>query len=444
MRWGYSRRTVLKAALGAAATAQWHRPAALARTSAPATAPGDKLRIACIGVGGQGCANLDRVAGEHIAALCDVDDERAAGAFNSHPQARRFHDWRRLLDEMRDAIDAVVISTPDHMHAPIALAAMQLGKHVYCEKPLTRMIDEARRLAEAARRTGLATQMGNGGNATAGARANVELIRAGVLGPVREVHAWSDRPGTVWPQGLDRPAETPPVPATLHWDLWLGVAPERPYHPAYHPARWRGWWDFGTGALGDMGCHICNVAFWALDLRDPTTVRAEVSDRHPETGPVSSRIIWEFPARGDRPAVRLFWYDGGRMPPPELVGGRSLPDNGSILVGDRGTLLIPSADGSRRVLLPEDRFAGLKPPEPTLPRSPGHHAEWIAACKDASADRGAMSRFERAAVMTEALLLGNVAIRAGREIAWDAQAMKVTNAPEADAFVRAAYRPGWS
>ncbi len=406
--------------------------------------PSEKLNIACIGVGGQGGNNLGRVQSQNIVALCDVDDQRAADAFKNHPNAAKFHDYRELLDKMHKGIDAVVVSTPDHMHAVITLAAIQLGKHVYCEKPLTRTVAEARRVAKAAEKHNVVTQMGNGGNAQDGARRNVELLRAGILGPVREVHAWSDRPVGWWPQGLDRPKETPPVPDTLKWDLWLGVAPQRPYHPAYVPSAWRGWWDFGTGALGDMGCHICNVAFWGLDLRDPTAIECEVPDVHAETAPMWSKVVWQFPARGDRPAVKLHWYDGGKKPPAELVEGREIPGNGSIIVGEKGTMFLPSSNGSERVLLPAEAFAELKEPPVTLPRASGHHEEWIEACKEGKTRKDVMSHFGRAALMTETLLLGNLSVRAGRRIEWDPNAMKVTNLPEANAYVDPPYREGWA
>ena len=405
--------------------------------------PNEKLNVACIGIGGRGRDNVNAVSGENIVALCDVDDTRAGDAYKNYPKAQKFTDYRRLFDKLHKHIDAVTVSTPDHMHAPVSLAAMQLGKHVYCEKPLTRTVGEARRMAEAAARYRVVTQMGNGGNATPGARRTVEMLRAGVVGAIREIHAWSDRPGTIWKQGIDRPKDTPPVPPTLQWDLWLGVAPKRPYHPAYIPGKWRGWYDFGTGPIGDMGAHICNVAFWALDLRDPQTIECETSERHAESFPAWSRIRWEFPARGDRPAVRFHWYDGGQRPPAELVEGRSLPGNGMILVGEKGSMYLPSADGSEHVLLPEKKFEGMAPPPKTLPDSPGHHQEWIRNCKAGDLGLDYMSHFGRAAIMTECLLLGVLAVRMGKRIEWDARAMKVTNVPEANAFVDPPYRQGW-
>jgi len=405
-----------------------------------AKSPNEKLNIACVGVGGRGAGNVNAVKGENIVALCDVDRARAAGTFEAFPKTDKFRDYRRMFDKLHKHIDAVVISTPDHMHAPIAMAAMQLGKHVYCEKPLTHTVYEARQLAQAAARYKVVTQMGNQGMANSQARRAVEILRAGVIGPVREVHCWTDRPVGWWPQGIDRPKDTPPVPETLDWNLWLGVAPYRPYHPAYLPFKWRGWWDFGTGALGDMGCHVCNVAFWALELRDPIAVEAEVSGLHKETAPVWSKVVWEFGARPDRPPVKLHWYDGGKKPPAGLVEGRKLPGNGSIFVGDKGTLYAPHPHAGQFMLLPEKKFADFKAPPRTLPDSPGHHAEWIQACKEGTQ---AMSQFAYAGAMTEALLLGNVAVRTGKRIEWDPKAMRVTNLPEANAYINPPYRKGW-
>jgi len=405
--------------------------------------PNGKLNIACVGVAGRGDGNLGPVSTENIVALCDVDFDYAANGFKRFPDAMKFADWRRMFDRMEKEIDAVVVSTPDHMHAPISLAAMQLGKHVYCEKPLTRTVGEARRVAEAAARYRVTTQMGNGGNASRSARRTVEVLRSGAIGPVREVYAWTDRPGTIWKQGLERPTDTPPVPRSLWWDLWLGVVPKRPYHTSYHPGQWRGWYDFGTGPIGDMGAHICNVAFWALDLRDPTAVECEVSGLHAESFPLWSRIVWEYPARGGRPALKFYWCDGGLKPSPDLVYGRGLPDNGMILVGDKGVMFIPNADGKDGVLLPEKDFEGFEGPPHTLPDSPGHHEEWIQAIKDGRHGDEWMSHFGRAGVMTECLVLGIVSVRLGKRIEWDSRTMTVTNLPNANKFADPPYREGW-
>jgi predicted dehydrogenase len=281
--------------------------------------------------------------------------------------------------------------------------------------------------------------MGNQGQSNDGARRTVELIQSGAIGPVREVHAWTDRP--IWPQGIDRPSDTPPVPPDIHWDLWLGPAPERPYNPAYLPFKWRGWWDFGTGALGDMACHVLDVAFWSLKLGAPATVEAEGPPAHPESAPKWMIVHYEFLARGELPPVRLTWYDGGKRPPAELFEGEKAEDNGSLLIGDKGTLYLPDAYGESHKLLPAAKFADFKAPEPSLPSSPGHHAEWIAACKTGSATG---SNFAYAAALTEMVLLGNVAYRAGKKLEWDSAGIKARNCPEAEPLIRGEYRHGWS
>jgi predicted dehydrogenase len=311
-----------------------------------------------------------------------------------------------------------------------------MGKHVYCEKPLVHSVWEARMVREAARRARVATQMGNQAHSSGNLRQAVEIVRSGVIGAIREVHCWSDRP--IWPQGIDRPQDTPSVPSTLYWDLWLGPAPARPYHPAYHPFAWRGWWDFGTGALGDMGCHIIDTAYWALELGLPTRIEAEGEPRHPESGPKSSVVRYEFPARKGMPPVRLIWYDGGRKPSNELVEGRSLAPNGTIFVGEKGVIYFPHAQ--QCFLFPQSKFADFQPPQPTLPRSPGHHAEWIQACKTGSPT---YSNFEYATTLTEAVLLGNVAFRTGEAIEYDARNGRVKNVPDAERYIRPPYRKGW-
>jgi predicted dehydrogenase len=368
-------------------------------------------------------------------ALCDVDERSLQRAAAEHPKAKQFRDFRKLLES--PGIDAVVVTTPDHTHAVAAMMAMRAGRHVYCEKPLTHSVYEARQMTLAAREHGIATQMGNGGHSSRTIRECVEWVRSGTIGPVREVHAWSNRP--IWPQGIARPADRPRVPDWLNWELWLGPAPERPYHPAYHPFKWRGFWDFGTGALGDMGCHIMDAAFWALELGAPTSVEAESSGVNRETAPEWSRVRYEFPARGDRPAVRLTWHDGGRKPElPVLPEGQELSDNGSLFIGDGGMVLY---ERGRPRLLPESLMKDFTPPPETLPRSIGHYAEWIAACKGGPK---AGSNFDYAGPLTEMVLLGNVALRLGRKIEWDGAGLRVTNAPEAARWVRREYRNGWS
>jgi len=434
-----SRRELLqKAALAsglAALGGVWTERAARASRS-----PNEKLNVACIGVGGMGGADLSAVSSDpsvHIVALCDVDEARAAGAFNRFPSAKRYFDYRKMLEKEKNNIDAVTVSTPDHHHAPASVMAMKLGKHVYCQKPLTHSVYEARVMAETARKHRVVTQMGTQGHPSY--TRLVELIQTGAIGPVSEVHVMTDRP--IWPQGIDRPTDTPPVPPTLHWDIWLGPAPERPYHPAYHPFAWRGWWDFGTGALGDMACHLMDGAFWALKLTHPTTIEAEGEPHHPESGPKWAIIRYEFPRRGDLPPVKLTWYDGGKMIPADLLEGVQLPKdfNGSLFIGEKGKILQPH--GGEPKLLPEAAFKDFQGPEPFLPRSPGHYKEWIDACRNGGTTG---SNFAYAGPFTEAVLLGNVAFRVGKKIQWDARRLKATNCPEADPYIRRQYRKGWS
>jgi predicted dehydrogenase len=405
--------------------------------------PNEKLNIGCIGVGNQGASNLNSLSSAdvsplcNIVALCDIDEKSLNAASAKFPNAKKHRDFRRLL-EQKD-IDAVLIATPDHFHAVAAMAAIKLGKHVYCEKPLTHSIYEARQLALAARAHKVATQMGNSGHSSEGTRQVVEWIQAGVIGAVREVHTWSNRP--IWPQGIARPTDMPAVPPTVDWDLWLGPAPARPYHPAYHPFKWRGWWDFGTGALGDMGCHIIDSAFWALSLDQPISVEAESSAVNEETAPSWSIVRFEFLARGNNPPCKLIWYDGGKQPSPELTetpAGQKLEDNGALFIGDKGKIYFPRRSPQ---LLPASAMKDFTPPPKILPRSTGHHKEWVEACKGG---RPAGSNFDFAGPLTELVLLGNAALRVGHKIHWDGVNLKVLNAPEAARFIRREYRAGWS
>ena len=401
--------------------------------------PNEKLNIGMIGGGGKGADNLKGVIGENIVAICDVDEVRAAEGFKRAPQAKHYRDFRRMLDAEK-SLDAVVVSTPDHVHAVAAVMAMKMGKHVYCEKPLTHSVYEARVMREVARKHKVATQMGNQGHSYDSTRRVVELVRAGVIGDVHEVHVWSDRP--IWPQGLDRPTETPPVPSTLDWDLWLGPAPYRPYNPAYLPFNWRGWWDFGTGALGDMACHCWDTAYWALELGLPETVEAESSGVNSETAPKWSIIQYQFPARRSRPPVKLTWYDGGKLPSPGLISGAQYPKNGSLIVGEKGTIFLKDWNADRFQILPAEKFTDYKQPPQTIRRSGGqHYKEWIDACKGGPP---AMSNFDYASVLTEAVILGNVALRVGKKIEWDARDMRVKGMPEADRYIHTEYRKGWS
>ncbi|BBM70062.1 dehydrogenase [Rhodothermus marinus] len=406
--------------------------------------PSDKLNIACIGVGGRGAWNVRGVSSENLVAFCDVDDERAAETYRAFPNVPRYKDFRVMLEREGDRIDAVVISTPDHTHAVAAMMAIQMGKHVYCEKPLTRTIYEARRLAEAAREKGVVTQMGNQGHAGEGTRQIREWIEAGAIGTVREIHFWTNRP--IWPQAIERPLEAYHVPPTLAWDLWLGPAPERPYHPAYVPFKWRGWWDFGTGALGDMGCHIMDAAFWTFDLRDPVRVTAETTPVFPETAPLVSRVTYEFAARGNRPALRVVWRDGNLAPPrpPQWEKDRPWPpmDSGQMFIGDEG-VLIAGTYGENPRLVPESRHQEwiASAPAPRYPRSPGVYQEWIEACKNGGQ---AGSNFpDYAGPLTEMVLLGNLAVRVGGTIEWDAATLRVTNIEVPEEYIRPTYRSGW-
>ncbi|HVX11080.1 MAG TPA: Gfo/Idh/MocA family oxidoreductase [Pirellulales bacterium] len=423
---------------------------------AAADSPNEQINIACIGVGGKGSSDTDQ-AGNYgnIVALCDIDDERLGSKAAKFPKAKKYNDYRKLLDEMHAQIDAVVVSTPDHTHAPAAVRAMRLGKHVYCQKPLTHSVAEARLMRDTARKYKVATQMGNQGTADAGLRRGVEIVRSGALGPVREVHVWTNRPFKYWKQAPDlvaRPTETPPVPAHVHWDLFLGTAPERPYHRVYHPHDWRGWWDFGTGSLGDMACHTTNLPFMALQLGYPTRVSATSGAINSETYPAWATITYEFPARGDLPPVKLTWYEGARdgernLPRPDLLMGETPSSSGALLVGERGAMFSPNDYGAEQKLLPVKQFEGYQPPEPTLPRTDfgrgtddSQKGEWVQAMRGG---RPALSNFEYAAVLTETMLLGNVAVRVGKPLEYDAENVRVTNCPEAAAFISPAYRKGW-
>ncbi len=412
------------------------------------TPPSEKLNIAGIGVGGQGASDLNEVSGENIVALCDVDENRLEAAFKRYPKAVRYRDFRKMLDKEARHIDAVVVATPDHVHAVASIAAIKMGKHVYCEKPLTRTIHEARAVAKAARESKVATQMGNQGMAFEGNRLINEWIWDGAIGPVREVHVWSDRPTHMgklfWAQGIERPEDTPPVPDTLDWDLWLGPAPYRPYNPAYVPFKWRGWWDFGSGGLGDMGIHNIAPVFSALKLGAPTAVDSSSTLVYKETLPLASTVHYEFPARDDMPPCRLHWYDGGLVPdrPEELEEGRELDrEDGIIFVGEKGKILVSGWGGESPRLIPESKMEAYKRPPKTLPRSIGHHKEWIEACKGRGTTR---SNFDFAGPLTEALLLGTISVRTGKRLHWDSENMKITNEPKANELLHYAYRDGWT
>lgn len=394
--------------------------------------PNDKLNIGIIGTANRAKSNIAGVEHENIVALCDVDEIFLAAAKERFPQAKAYADFRKLLEQ--SDIDAVVISTPDHTHAPATAMALRAGQHVYCEKPLTHSVHEARSIARlAATHRKLATQMGTQIHAGANYRRAVELVQSGAIGRVTECHVWCDR---TW-SGGDRPAEQPPVPESLHWDLWLGPAPSRPYHPEYHPKNWRRWWDFGGGTLGDMACHYMDLAFWALKLQHPTTIETQGPEIKTETTPGWLIVNYQFPQRGAKP-LRLSWYDGGKR--PELVTQGKVPDwrNGVLFVGDQGMLL---ADYGKHKLLPEEKFAGFQPPKPFIPDSVGHHEEWIRACKTGSPTT---CNFAYGSLLTESVLLGNVAFRTGHQLEWDGPKLRVKNSPQAMNYIEKEYRKGWT
>ena len=433
-----------------------------------ATSPNEKLNLAGIGIGGQGGEDLAHMESENIVALCDVDKNYAAHTFKRYPKAKQFTDYRVMLEEMKD-IDGVVVATPDHHHAFASMAAIHHGKPVYCEKPLTHSVWEARQLARAARAAKVATQMGNGGQASPQTRRLCEYVWAGAIGKVHQAHIWTDRPSNglfneYWPQGVARPKDTPAVPSTLDWDLWLGPAPSRPYNPAYLPFKWRGWWDFGTGALGDIGCHSMDPVFRALKLSAPLSVQASSTRVNEETFPLGSIITYQFPARYanpqannyhvreltgaaagavEMPPCKLIWYDGGLRPPrPEgLPEGVKMGDNGRLLVGDKGFILNDK-------IYPESCAKDFRDLPRTIPLSVGHYQEWLLAAKGG---KPAGSDFDWAGPLAESVLLGNVALRVQlreeltlHRLLWDSENLKFTNLEDANKFVRGDCRAGWS
>jgi predicted dehydrogenase len=424
--------------------------------SGQSKSPNQKLNIACIGVGGKGGSDTDHAAHYgNIVALCDCDDQPLGKKAEKYPKAKKYNDFRKMLEEMNKQIDAVTVSTADHTHAVASIMAMKMGKHVYCQKPLTHDVYEARKMREVAAQYKVVTQMGNQGTANDGLRRGVEYIQAGIIGPVKEVHVWTNRPTGFWKQAPDittRPKEKPPVPSYVHWDLFLGPAPERAYNPIYHPFHWRGWRDFGTGALGDMACHTANLAFLALKLDLPIAVSAERSEVNPETYQAWATITYEFPARGELPPVKLVWWEGTRngkqnLPRAELFKGEQPHSSGLLLVGEKGTLFSPNDYGASFKLLPAKHFEGVKDPPKKLPRpGPGNEdlhqkLEWVRAIEKGSQP---MSNFAYASVLTEAMLLGNVAVQAGKPIEYDGVTGQITNDPKAQRLLSREYRKGWS
>ncbi len=430
-------------------------------------APSDKTTLAGIGVGGQGLQNMQaflEFPEIQVVAVCDVNresggylswnwtqgkEQRTAGReparrlvdehyakqreSGTYRGCRAYSDFRELL--AKEDVDAVMVATPDHTHAVITMAALKKGKHVYCEKPLTYSVAEARQVAEAARKAGVATQLGNQGQASEEARLTCEFIWDGAIGGVHEVQVWSSARFWAWPEWDGRPPETPPVPDGLDWDLWLGPAPERPYHPAYHPWVWRNWWDFGTGLLGDLGCHKLSTVFKALKLGHPTSIEASSTKLNPETYPLGVIARFEFPARGDMPPVTLHWYDGGLKPayPKDLEPNRGMGD--VTYLGDKGTLM-----GHR--IIPESKMKTYGKPPQRLPRSVGHYKEWVDACR--GGPPAGANFVDHAGLLTEVCMLGNVALRAGKKLAWDGPNLRVTNDEAANGFLQREYRSGWT
>ncbi len=410
-------------------------------------APSDKLNIAAVGVGGVGATNIKNCATENIIALCDVDWKYAAGTFKNYPGARKYSDYRLMFDELGDKIDAVIVATPDHTHASVAAQAIRMGKHVYVQKPLTHSVYESRILQELANEHKVATQMGNQGNSGEGIRQTCEWIWDGAIGEVTEVHTWTNRP--IWPQGLERPKETPSTPPTMYWDLFVGPAPWRPYHPSYTPWNWRAWWDYGTGALGDMGCHIVDPVFWALKLGQPTTINGSSTQVNTESAPVAEVVHYEFPDRGKvgkikLPPVKMTWYDGGLLPPrpEELTHGRIMGDRsgGALFIGTKGKLMT-GAYGRNPILLPDDLNNDYKRPEPSIRRienamGGGHEQDWIRACKESPENRvETSSNFNYSAPLNEVVVMGNLAVRLQdlkRPLLWDGKNMRITNINDDD------------
>jgi hypothetical protein len=476
------RQFIYLSAFAAGATALPH----FARAAPRRISANEKLNIGAVGCGGKGASDIQFCSGENIVALCDVDSRTLAGQKQNHPKAATYQDWRVML-EKETSLDAVIVSTPDHLHAMVAAAAMRLGKHVYCQKPLVQTVYEARLLRQLAKEQGVATQMGNQGSAEDGLRRAVEVVQAGLIGPVRQVHVWSNRP--IWPQGMDRPAGEDPVPENLNWDLWLGPATWRPFKAAgpgdsskkgrrngiYHPFAWRGWQDFGTGALGDMACHTANMPFRALKLGYPAEVEAWSSGINKESYPLKSKIRFEFPGREGLVPATFWWYDGGNplpdnpyrhdgnnKPPKDVVADveemtGQVPGSGCILVGDKGKIFSGNDYGAKfhlrlkgdKEMVDSEKHDAVKAIPQSIPRNAfggegnadkRHHLEWIAACKDG---KPGYSNFEIAAYLTEIILLGCVALRVGRKLEWDGPNMLARNAPEAAHIVRREKRKGW-
>jgi predicted dehydrogenase len=424
----------------AAGIGYWVAAGASAKES---KSPNEKIAMASIGLGGKGSSDSGDAgnAGDMV-AICDTDTNILNNAGQTRfPKAKRYTDFRKMLDEMGKSIDAVTVSTADHCHAPASLMAMRMGKHCFCQKPLTRTIYEARLMAQVARESKVATQMGNQGTSMDHVRKAAAALRAGVVGNVKEVHVWTNRPS--WAQGAPRPA-TVDCPSHVMWNLWLGPAPCRPYAKGYHPFAWRGWWDFGTGALGDMACHTANMAYMGLDLRDPIAVQAETSGHNKDSFPKWSIITFDFPALGSRPALKLFWYDGGKKVDKKLLEDKKMVESGCLVIGDKGKLYSPNDYGGGEFFL----LGGAKLPDVKFEKSPGHFEEWVRAIKGGAP---AMSNFENyAAGLTETMLLGNLAVWVasapgqGEKVLWDSKNMRCTNIAGLEPLIKPTYRAGYT
>ena len=427
MSTSFSRRTFLRTTSLAAAGAGLVIP----RLASQTPSANNKLNIAVIGVANQGAYNLGNVAHENIVALCDVDDTFLSAAAQKHPGAKTYNDYRRLIDQK--GIDAILVATPDHTHAVATVAALKSGRHGYCEKPLTHTISECRAVREAAIKNKRITQIGTQIHAGSNYRRVVELVKSNVIGPISEVHVWvASSYGN-----MERPLDTPAIPAGLHYDLWLGPVPERPYHPSHVPFKWRNWWAYGGGSLGDFGCHFMDLPHWALDLREPISAEAEGPTPHPESTPGWMIVRYEYPERKKLPSVKLTWYHGGKQPPMLTPEQAAKWKSGVLFVGEKGQIF---SDYGSHALLPEKDWVGFQAPAPFIAESIGHHKEWILSCKTG---QPTTCNFDYSGALTEAALLGNVAFRVGKKINWDTKHLKAIGCPEADEFIQHHYRKGW-
>jgi len=449
-----SRRSFVKTMVGSAAAATFAAPAIIRAAdptdkpdTATSTSSKEKLRLAFIGTAGIGDAMIKTFAplGIAVPCYCDVDSSHWGEAKKRWPDAKGYQDYREMIDKEGKNFDAAVVGIPDHHHYPATILCMKAGKATYTQKPLTHTVWEARQLGLAYKKYKVATQMGNQGHGGEGWRLVYEWVRSGALGTIKEVHSWTNRP--IWPQGIDRPKGEDPVPSDLNWDCWVGPAPMRPFKKdTYHPFKWRGWWDFGAGALGDMAAHTMDGMFWALDAFDPVSAEpVAMADMNGETFPKSGVMKWHFAAKGDRPAFDGFWYEGGLKPqrPAELESTRKLPETGNLFIGTKATIMVSGDYGDSPRIIPETKMKEIGKPPKMLERSPGNYVEFVMAAKGEKPLDYCKANFSYAGPMVECMLLGNIAMRMGRKLEWDAANLKVTNVPEANKFVNKEYRDGW-